>query len=267
MALIVGIDLGRKSAHDVVILRRETARQVGKAFRFHTTPDGFDTFFKNLEAVRVDNEPVSVVIDSPGKAWIPVTAVLESHGIIVYRPSAERMYHLRRAGHGKNKTNRIDAITLARCLLTYPEDTHTVFLAKDQNAKLDQLVRQRDRVVDSGRRRKQRIKDLSEVINPDLVKAMDAFIFTEAGHAFLKNYMDPKRVVKLGKNRLTGFLQNRHRTTLLPDLVDAIIDACHKAAKLYENIQDMPFDADTLQDEMTWELEMLESTIQRGGPP
>ncbi len=70
--------------------------------------------------------------------------------------------------------------------------------------------------------------------------------------------MDPKRVVSLGPAKLGRFLQKRHRTDLLPDLVDAIIDACQSAATLYENIQHMPLEKDTLQDEMTWEREMLE---------
>ena len=38
MALIVGIDLGRKSAHDVSILRQENAEQLGRTFRFYSTP-------------------------------------------------------------------------------------------------------------------------------------------------------------------------------------------------------------------------------------
>ena len=71
MALIVGCDLGRKSAHDIVILRRETARQVGRAFRFTSTPEGMDQLFGQIQKVRVDDESVEFVIDSPGKAWIP----------------------------------------------------------------------------------------------------------------------------------------------------------------------------------------------------
>jgi transposase len=257
MALCIGIDLGRKSAHDVVILKRETALKMGKPFRFHTSPDGFELFFKKIEAVRVDHEPLMAVIDSPGKAWIPVAAVLEHHGVTVYRPSAERMYHLRRAGHGKNKTNRIDAITLDRCLITFPQDTHEVFLAKGQEAKLNQLVRQRDRIVDSQRRRKQRIQELCEVINPELTKAMGAFMFTEAGHAFLQKYLDPKLVVRIGEKKLTRFLADRHPTALLPHLVEQIMIACQNAKTLYDDLIQIPFDAESLQEEMTWELDCL----------
>ena len=51
MALIVGIDLGRKSAHDVVILRRQTAQQLGRSFRIDSTPAGITVLLDRLEAL------------------------------------------------------------------------------------------------------------------------------------------------------------------------------------------------------------------------
>ena len=91
MALIVGIDLGRKSAHDVVILKRETGLVIGRGFRFSSSPEGFHKLFRKIEAVRNQDEPVDFVIDSPGRAWIPVAAVLKAGGFCVYRPSAYRV--------------------------------------------------------------------------------------------------------------------------------------------------------------------------------
>ena len=153
MALLVGIDLGRKSAHDVVLLRRESAEQLGRAFRFTSTCEGLDLLFEKITAQKQEGESVDFVIDSPGKAWIPIAAVLKQRGFAVYRPSADRVRKLRQAGHRKNKSNQIDALTLARCLLLYPKDTYEVFLPQKEQAQLDQLVRQRDRVVDTKRRK------------------------------------------------------------------------------------------------------------------
>ena len=99
MALIVGIDLGRKSAHDAVILRRDTGLEIGRGFRFTSSPQGFDKLFRKINAVRMDEESVDFVIDSPGRAWIPVAAVLKAKGFRVYRPSAYRVKKTREAGH------------------------------------------------------------------------------------------------------------------------------------------------------------------------
>jgi transposase len=266
MALIAGIDLGRKSAHDVAILRKETGKQVKSTFRFTSTPEGIVLLFHKIEAVRQNNEPIEFVIDSPGKAWIPIAAVLKARDLQVYRPSADRVNHVRKAGHRKNKTNRIDALTLARCLLNYPDDSQQVFLPAGPPAKLDQLVRQRDRIVDSLRRRKQRIQDLCEAVNPGLAKATGDFLLTEPGRAFLRSYLDPRAVVRLGLNRLTRFLQDRYRLPLKPQTAQDIFQACKDAVELYLPVRDkglIPFDEAALQDEMGWELDQLEREEER----
>jgi len=266
MALIVGIDLGRKSAHDAVILRRESAKQIGAGFRVASTPEGMERLFQEIEAVRQEEEALDFVIDSPGRAWIPGASALKVRGFCVHRPSADRFRHMRKAGHRKNKTNRIDALTLARGLLNFPEDTEEVFLPRDTQAQLDQLVRQRDRVVDSARRRKQRIRDLGEAVNPGLTKHMGSFLFTEAGRAFLRAYLDPRTVIRLGKTRLASFLQNRYRLPLQGETVEHIFGACKEAVEFYRPIREacqMPFEEATLQDEMNWELDQRESEEAR----
>lgn len=266
MALIVGIDLGRKSAHDVIVLRRETALQLGRTFRFHSTPSGIETLFARIEAVREEKESLAFVIDSPGKAWIPIAAVLKNKGYPVYRPSSYRVRRVRQAGNRKNKSNRIDALALARCLLTYPQDTHEVFLPQSVQAQLDQLSRQRDRIVDSVRRRKQRIQDLCEAINPGLTQAAGGFLLTEAGRAFLRTYLDPRAVVRLGKKRLSAFLDKRYRLPLEEEILDGIFTACKEAVQLYQPIrqaQQMPFDESLLQEDINWELDQLEREEQR----
>ncbi|MEA3408937.1 MAG: IS110 family transposase [Candidatus Eisenbacteria bacterium] len=266
MALIVGIDLGRKSAHDVVILKRETGLEIGRGFRFSSSPEGFNKLFRKIEAVRNDREPVDFVIDSPGRAWIPVAAVLKATGFRVYRPSAYRVKKTREAGHRRNKTNRIDALTLARCLRNYPKDTAQVFLPQGDHARLDQIVRQRDRVVDSLARRKQRIQDLCEAVNPGLTKLPDGFLLNEAGRAFLRAYTDPRTALRLGKKRLGLFLQKRYRIELESETLDKLFLACENAVELYQPARDadsMPFDERILQDELNWELDQLEREEQR----
>ena len=266
MALIVGIELGRKTAHDVVILRRQSAQQPGRSFRIFSTQTDIDHLLERIEAVRQDEESIAFVIDSPGKAWIPITAVLKNRGYPVYRPSSYRVRRVRQAGDRKNKTNRIDALAVARCLLTYPQDTQEVFLPQKVQAQLDQLVRQRDRIVDSLRRRKQRIQDLCEAINPGLTQAAGGFLLTEAGRAFLRIYLDPRAAVRLGKKRLSAFLDKRYRLPLEEEILNGIFCACKEAVQLYKSIRQagqMPFDEVSLQEDMNWELDQLEREEQR----
>ena len=54
-------------------------------------------------------------------------------------------------------------------------------------ARLDQTVRRRDRLVDAIRRRKQRIQDFTEAINPTLMASLGNFALNQAGRAFLRS--------------------------------------------------------------------------------
>jgi transposase len=262
MALVVGIDIGRKSSHDVIILRRETGIKVGSSFRFNSTPQGFQCLLKKLEQALEAEEPVSFVIDSPGRAWVPVVSVLRAKGYKIYRPTADKVKHLRRATNRKNKTNRIDAASLARTLIVDPEGTEELFLATGKQGKLDQLVRHREKLVDSIRRRKQCIQDMFEAINPGLMQVMGQFKFTQAGRAFLRRYADPRKVVRLSKNRLGEFLRVRYRLKAEDTLVDAIFKTCLDAVELYKEVREadlMPFDEQDLQQAVNRELDTLEA--------
>lgn len=266
MGLIVGIDLGIKSDHDAVILRRETGRQIGRGLRFNNTCQGRDKLLERIWKVRTGDEDVDFVIDSPGRAWVPLSAMLMANGFCVYRPTADRVSKMRQAGDRKNKTNRIDALALARCLLSFPDQTERVFLPTATQATLDQLMRQRERLVDQARRRKQRIQDLTIAINPTLMNAMGDFVLTLSGRAFLRAYLDPRKALRCGLKRLTRILQKHYTQTLDPEKVEAIFNACKDAVAFYDPIreqQHMPIDETCLQDEMIWELDCLEREEQR----
>lgn len=266
MGLIVGIDLGIKSDHDAIIIRRETSQLVGKGLRFANTCAGRDKLFEHVAKWCDGDERVDFVIDSPGRAWMPLSALIKSKGFAVYRPTAVRVSKMRQAGDRNNKTNRIDALALARCLLNFPDGTEKVFLATGIQCSLDQLVRQRDRVVDQVRRRKQRIQDLTIAIIPTLMKAMGDFALTQGGRAFLRTYLDPSKVVRIGLKRLTRFLEKHYRQALKPEQAEAIFNASKDAAAFYDPIREegfMPVDEVCLQDEMNWELDRLECDEQR----
>lgn len=40
MSLVVGIDIGKKSPHETIILRRESGVKVNSSFKFRSTPQG-----------------------------------------------------------------------------------------------------------------------------------------------------------------------------------------------------------------------------------
>lgn len=261
MALVVGIDIGKNSPHEAIILRRESGVKVNSSFRFYSTPRGIDYLLERVETAREGEEDVSFVIDSPGRAWVPVAAALKAKGYTVYRPTADKVKSLRRATHRKNKTDRIDATALARTLIIDPEGTEELFLATGKRGKLDQLVRQREKIVDSIRKRKLRIQASFEAINPYLMQALGQLKFTEAGRAFIRKYADSRKVEKMGKDQLGKFLRDHYRLKIKDEVIENIFRVCKEAVELYKPIRGahmMPFDEKELQKSICFELNMLE---------
>ena len=74
MGLIVGIDLGGKSKHDALVIRRETARQVGKAFglaiRVRDEMRCSPILRKYVKTMRPSNLS-STHPAGPGSRWLP----------------------------------------------------------------------------------------------------------------------------------------------------------------------------------------------------
>lgn len=118
-------------------------------------------------------------MDSQGRAWVPVVAALKVNGYRVCRANADNVKVLRRATNRKNKTDRIDAATLAPALIVDPEGTEEIFLATSKGAKLYQFVHQREKIVDSIHKRKLRIQANFETTNPYFTQALGRPKFTK----------------------------------------------------------------------------------------
>ena len=64
MSLVVGIDIGKKSPHEAIILGRERGVKVNSSFKFRSTPQGIACLLEKVEKVREDQKDVSFVMDS-----------------------------------------------------------------------------------------------------------------------------------------------------------------------------------------------------------
>ena len=54
----MAVSIGMR-AHDVIVLRRESAQQLGRAFRFDSTPSVIETLFRRIAAVHQAEESIA----------------------------------------------------------------------------------------------------------------------------------------------------------------------------------------------------------------
>ncbi len=122
-------------------------------------------------------------------------------------------------------------------------------------------VKERSRWVEDGARARQRIQAWLELGNPHLYKAFGGELFTKRAVAFLRRYVDPRCVRRIGRRRLARFLDKHGRGGASARLADAVWQACETTRDWYEPMGDegaLPFDYRELQRMISRELDLIE---------
>lgn len=253
----VGIDVGVKSNHQVTILDRRTAERARRDLSIPRTSEGLGRLLEVLS----EADEVEVTLEPTGNAWRPLAGALLAAGLTVYLLPPKKASRQRRARSDHAKSDRIDAETLARAPLFDPEQLNRLRLPPTEVARLRDLVRHRDRLAGSVGARKQRIQTLVGQVQPTLMEGLGEDKFLAAYRAFLRKYVDPRRVVRLGKKRLHGFLDRRHRREFDPERTERIFAAAVSGAELVEAQANgkVPFDPEQVQLEVSMELDLLEA--------
>lgn len=253
---LVGIDLGRKSRHRAVVLDRRTGKRARSDLSVPRTDEGAEQL---LEAL-ADGGRCAVMMEPTGNIWRPVAAALVAAGHRVYLVSPKTASRLRKALSDHAKSDRIDADTLARLPLVKPDELNRLHLPPTELARLRDLARHRDRLSEEVSDRKRRIQDLIEQVQPTLMEALGQKKFQNAHRAFLRKYVDPRRVVRLGETRFYRFLDRRHHRGYPAGRAAGVFEAARSAAALLERQEadTRPFDLEQLQQEVRLELDLME---------
>lgn len=255
---VVGIDVGVKSAHKVAILDRSTGERVRRPVSIPRTWKGIE----RLKDILSQADHVQVALDPAESAWRPLAGALLALGLEVYLVDPTTSSRFRKALSAFVKSDKVDAEALARLLLTIPDQLDPLQRSPPTRTTLRDLVRQRDRLAVEGGNRKRRIQSLIGQVQPTLIESLGQDKFLAAYRAFLRKYVDPRRVVRLGKKRLHAFLDRRYRGRFAADRTETIFEAARSAAQLLE-LQEQEgtafFDPKQVQLEVTMELDLLET--------
>ena len=153
MIYSVGIDL-HSGQHRVWCLDEKA--QSCDAFSFQTAPEGLAALEQGI--FRDGSNPI-VVLEPAGLIWLMVAAYLRScHSECrVVRAKGQKVAVLGRYLRGSVKSDRIDAVTLAKMPLIDPEHLEEVYLPPAEIHALQRLTRQRKHLEDQIATHKKRI--------------------------------------------------------------------------------------------------------------
>jgi len=258
MIYSVGIDV-HKGRHRVYCLDEKA--QVCDTFSFQTTSEGLVTLGERI--FRDSSNPI-VVFEPAGLSWLMVAAYLRSQrpGCRLVKAKGQKVAALRRYLRTSAKSDRIDALTLAKMPFIDPERLDELYLAPAETHALLRLSRQRKRLEDQITARKKRIGAVVDGYLPGVRQAF-SHSWSIRARAFFHSRINLFAIIRDGEEALHRFLtQAKPRDEGGKAESYLVYRACQNALALLELCQpagslDEEFYAD-LQDEIDRELRLME---------
>ncbi len=138
---IIGMDLAVTGAHKAVVMSEQGA-YMSPVLSLRTEPEDLARLLKRAREGAPPDEPVSVVMESTGHAWLPVAAYLLERGVRVYVVNTQQVVDLRRFYQKHAKSDRIDARVLARLALVNREQLHALCPPSGEMLALQRVCKQ-----------------------------------------------------------------------------------------------------------------------------
>ncbi|MGB3478377.1 MAG: transposase [bacterium] len=204
---IVGIDLAVTGLHRAAVYDSVSVAFVGKSFTFNRSYEGFMLLLH--KATSDFRGEVLFIMEPTSGAWKPLSVFLMAKGYTVYLVKPQKVYDLRKFLKKHTKSDRIDAQALAKLPIIDAQGIYPLTLPKSDVEALNRYCRQRERIMRSISARKARIQAYFTTVNPLLMDCFGEHKYTRCCRAFLRQYVDPFKVVKLGVKRLSNFLHNQ----------------------------------------------------------
>jgi transposase len=254
----VGIDF-HQGKHVVRCL--DERAQLYDSFNFQTTPEGLATLEEHI--FRDGSNPV-IVFEPAGLTWFIMAICIRARhpDCRLVRAKGQKVAALRRYLRGSSKSDRLDALTLAKMPFIDPEQLDEVYLPPAKIHALQRLARQRKRLESDIGARKTRIGAIVESYVPGVRKSFSDPWSAQA-RAFLRYQLNPMSVACDGEKALHSFLtKTRYRNKTDKEESHRVFLACQSAADLYrlssraEAVDDEFFSV--FQEEIERELRLLE---------
>jgi transposase len=189
---------------------------------------------------------LTVVTEPTRNAWVPVAAHFMAAGARVVLVPGERSADLRRYYAKHTKNDRLDSHVLARLPLLHPEGLHAIG-GLGPAEPLRRAVRRRVKLVEWRLACRQRIDAMLDLLGPGYAEVLGGPRYGKTALEILERYGDPRRLRRLGVNRLATLIRRVSGGNWGTDEATALIDAAGEALKLWEH-DGLDFD------ELAWDL-------------
>jgi len=254
----VGIDL-HQGQHRARCL--DDRAQPCDSFSFQTTPEGLATL---EEHIFKDGANPVIVLEPAGLPWLMVAVYLKSKYPVcrLVKAKTQKVAALRRYLRGPVKSDRLDALTLAKMPFIDSERLEDIYLPPADIHALQRLVRQRKRLESGISGRKMRISAIVDGYLPGIRKNFKD-VWSSPFISFLKSCINPFSVIQEGEEALHSCLsQAGYRGSWTKENTRMVFLACQGIATVCKQSDAAGTISEEffieLQDEIARELRILE---------
>jgi transposase len=235
------VDLGVRAAH-VATLCDERGEVVWSKRRFRNRHSELGAVLDQIG----DCDQLTVVMEPTRNAWVPVAAHFMAVGARVVLVPPQRAADLRRYYTKYTKNDRLDSQLLARLPLLHPEGLNPIE-SLGPAEPLKRAVRRRVKLVEWQLACRQRLDSMLDLLGPAYAEVLGGARYTKTALEVLERYGDPRKLRRLGVNRLTAVMKRTSGGQFGTDKARQLIAAAGEAITLWENDQ-LDFD------ELAWDL-------------
>ena len=246
----LGVDVGIRAAH-VATLCDERGDQVWSKRRFGNRRDELEALVGEIG----ECDELTVVMEPTRNAWVPVAAHFMAAGATVVLVPGERSADLRRYYAKHTKNDRLDSHVLARLPLLHPAGLHPIG-GLGPAEPLRRAVRRRVKLVEWRLACRQRIDAMLDLLGPGYAEVLGGPRYGKTALEILERYGDPRRLRRLGPNRLAALMRRVSGGHWGTDEATALIDAAGEAVALWEH-GGLDFD------ELAWDLASEARLVRR----
>ncbi len=227
----VGIDLGKKSKHVAVVVDN-LAKEIGKPFKFNTTAEGIESLIDYLKSIVPEENSFRFIME-PTPTWRLIGTYLLGLGYEVCLVGQAETHDLRKALDRHKRTDRQDALTLARVPFVMPEKIHPAAIPPDEKwDALYRAVKKEQKTAGKIAATKQAVLELAEesipgITNliPDLSESLAKIIYAD--------YLDPRKIASFTHETLRIELEQKLGKNIDDITVEPLITLSQEALKLH----------------------------------
>jgi len=253
----IGLDLSITRPSEAIVAGHDSSF-LGSTFKVEETAEGLKALTERAREGAADDEPLRVIMEPTGNAWLPIAIYLSHRGVRCHLVQSEKAADLRGFYRKHAKSDRIDTRVLAKVPFVDEEGLNPLYLPTAEEQALRRLCRQREKLVGQASAIKNRLHDLDRLAGWDkILRSAFGSAFSEAARSFRQHLYNPWKVRDLGVEGLEKYLAERMGNEDSHPLAENLYRASLEIIALYS-----PPDEDT-SPHLDFEMLRFEAQIEQ----